>query len=1483
MNTSQTTGLEIAIIGMNGRFPGANNIDELWDNLSAGVESIERFTTETVLENGVEPHFAHDPAYVKASGTLNDIDLFDAAFFGYSPREAEIIDPQHRLFLECAHSALETAGYHPQNYAHPIGVYTTLSGNDYLLHNLYPNSQLIEAVGGDAILMANGNYLSTVISYKLQLTGASITVQTACSSSLVAIHLACQGLLSGDCEMALAGGVSIRLPQRTGYLYQPGGILSSDGHCRAFDAAASGAVAGDGVGVVILKRLETAIADRDNILAVIKGSAINNDGAAKIGYTAPSVTGQAAVIQAAQATAEITADSISYIEAHGTGTALGDPIEITALTQAFRASTDLQGFCAIGSLKSNIGHLDAAAGVASLIKTTLALQHQQIPPSLHFTTPNPQIDWSNSPFVVPTQLTSWPETAAPRRAGVSSFGIGGTNAHIILEQAPTPQPSSAGRPWQLILLSAKNESALATQAKNLAAYLEQQPAVNLADVAATLQQGRGAYRYRQMVVCQTVPETIAALQQPNAVVDAGTSNRPVAFLLPGQGSQYVGMGKQLYDTEPVVRSTIDHCAEILQPLIGLDLRQLLYPASADAAAATTQLEQTQFAQVALFTLEYAIAQLWQSWGVQPQALLGHSIGEYVAACLAGVFDLPTALALVAKRGFLMQSLPPGAMLTVPLGADQLRPQLGEQLSIAAINTPQSCVVAGPPAAVTDLEQKLTAQGHTCRVLHTSHAFHSPQMQPIAATFAAYVATISLQPPQIPYLSNVTGTWITADAATDPQYWADHLCQTVQFAAGASVLMAHGDYIYLEVGSGNTLSHLLGQQSTLSKPLTIATLRHPRDQRDDLALSTQSLGQLWLAGGRVDWAGYHHDQQRQRLLLPTYPFQRQRYWVDANSQPEIRTPRPVSSDLSSSFYLPSWQRSLSPVATPPTTAQLLIFLDQLGWGIALADQLRQAGLRVTTVQAGEQWQQQSPDAYIINYQQQPDYSLLCQQIDSPTHIVHLASLAANREKNVDQAQQQGFYSLLWLTAALGDRPVQMTVITSGTQQVTGADWIDPATAMLQGLLPVISQEYPQMACRAIDIDHLVPNLRRLDQIMAEIWQPIEERIIAYRGNQRWLPTFTPTPLATAALPLRDDGWYLITGGLGKIGLALALSLAQQQPCRLLLTTRSPFPDRSQWPEKCAKNSGQADHYQIQQLQEIEQLGTQILVIQADVSSEAQMTTAIQQASERFGQIHGVFHTAAVTSGSSFGLIAQITASDCAIQFQPKIQGLQVLDRLLGNQALDFCLLFSSLSAILGGVGFAAYAAANAYMDAYCQQYRPDRYRPWTAVNWDGWQFAAGSDQALTVSSGLAACARILAQPALPQWVVATGNFIERQLLPAQQQIYQHPRPALATAYVAPTNELEQTIATVWQTVLGIETIGIHDNFFDLGGNSLTAIQIISRLRERSLDVPVNEILANPTIWHTAKSVMESIDVATLEQAIAEIETLSEAEVEQLLAN
>ncbi|HKI72892.1 MAG TPA: type I polyketide synthase, partial [Verrucomicrobiae bacterium] len=678
------------------------------------------------------------------------------------------------------------------------------SMNTYLLSNLVPHRDLIGLVGGFQIMLASDkDYLPTRVSYKLNLRGPSLTVQTACSTSLVAVCLACQNLLNYQCDMALAGGVSITFPQKKGLLYQEGGIISPDGHCRAFDADAGGTVSGDGVGIVVLRRLSDALADGDHVCAVIKGCAINNDGSLKIGYTAPSIDGQAEVIAMAQANANVEPDSISCLEAHGTGTPLGDPIEIAGLTKAFRAGTTATGFCAIGSVKSNIGHLDAAAGVAGLIKTVLALQHQQLPPSLHFQRPSPKVDFANSPFYVNDKLREWKPGRTPRRAGVSSFGIGGTNAHVVLEETPAVEPSGQSRPWQLLLLSAKTESALETSAANLAEYLRKNPEINLADVAFTLQAGRKPFGHRRMAVCRSVPEAVQALAGRDAkrVFDGqpGEEQPRVAFMFPGQGAQQVGMGRELYQTEAVFREQVNRCCEILQPHLELDLRTILYPEADKLQQAAEQLSQTFLTQPALFVIEYALAQLWMSWGTQPQAMIGHSVGEYVAACLAGVFSLEDALALIAARGRLVQKQPPGAMLAVRLPEPEIKTLLGSKLSLAAVNAASLCVASGPHDAIETLEKKLKERGAACRRLHTSHAFHSEMVEPALHLFTAKVRKVMLNPPQIPCVSNVTGKWITAQEATDPNYWAAHLRQTVRFADGLGELVQGHRGILLEVG------------------------------------------------------------------------------------------------------------------------------------------------------------------------------------------------------------------------------------------------------------------------------------------------------------------------------------------------------------------------------------------------------------------------------------------------------------------------------------------------------------------------------------------------------------------------------------------------------------------------------------------------------------------------------------------------------------
>ncbi len=892
----------IAVVGMAGRFPGAWDLDEFWRNLRQGVESVRFLSREEMAAAGVPAPLADDPSWVPAVSMPEGIDEFDAPFFGVSHREAEILDPQQRLFLELCWAALEDAGRAPgAGDDARTAVYAGVTTSTYLLYNLARSSQVLATVDPLQLIIGNAvDSLATRVSYKLDLKGASHAVQCACSTSLVTVHLACQALLDQECDLALAGGVSLNVSLRGGYRFQPGSILSPDGHCRAFDEAAQGTIFGGGAGVVALKRLEDALADRDTVRAVILGSAVNNDGAAKVGYTAPSVEGQAAVITEALSVAGVEPESLSYLEAHGTGTALGDPIEIQALGRALRSRAGARGFCALGTVKSNIGHLDIAAGVAGLIKTVLSLEHREIPPSLHFQRPNPRADLAASPVHVNRELAPWRAEKGPRRAGVSAFGIGGTNAHVVLEEAPpadAPRPADR-RPWRLLVLSARTAPALDEAARRLAGHLRQRPDPGLRDVSHTLLAGRRTFPHRLALVARDAADAAAALEGAEparlslAVDPVEPRERPVAFLFPGQGAQHAGMAREVWEAEPVFRRELDRCAELLRPELGLDLRTLLFPAADGREEADRRLARTRFTQPALFAVEYALARQWMAWGITPTALLGHSIGEYVAACLAGVFSLEDALALVAARGRLVDELPAGAMLAVPLSEEEVEPLLGGGLALAAVNEPGRSVVAGPPEAVAALERDLEGKGVTTRRLVTSHAFHSPLMEPALAPFAERVRAVRLSPPGIPFVSNVTGTWIRPEEATDPEYWARHLRATVRFADGVAALPAEPGRVLLEVGPGRTLTTLAARQAA-GRPV-IASLPHPKEGGDAYAHLLGAAGRLWLAGHRLDAAKLLAGQEPRRVPLPTYPFERHRYWIEPDGPLAAAAPAPVAS-------------------------------------------------------------------------------------------------------------------------------------------------------------------------------------------------------------------------------------------------------------------------------------------------------------------------------------------------------------------------------------------------------------------------------------------------------------------------------------------------------------------------------------------------------------------------------------------------------------
>ncbi|MBF0238361.1 MAG: SDR family NAD(P)-dependent oxidoreductase [SAR324 cluster bacterium] len=892
-NRSAINDSDIAVIGMACRFPGAENLDEFWQNLKSGVESIDFFTAEEIIASGVDPDLVHNPDYVRANPILSDIESFDAAFFGFNAREVELMDPQQRLLLECSWECMEDAGYNPITYEGLVGVYAGAAMNTYLMNNIYPNRHkldthddlsvmTLDSMGGFQLMVANDkDYLTTRVSYKLNLRGPSVNLQTACSTSLLTIHAGVQSLQTGECDIVLAGGVSIQVPQKIGHLYQEGMIVTPDGHCRAFDARAEGTIFGSGAGMVALKRLKDALADGDQIYGVIKGSAVNNDGGMKLGYLAPSGEGQAKVAAEAMAIANITADTVTYVETHGTGTIMGDPIEVGGLTQAFRMTTDKTGFCAIGSVKTNVGHLQIASGIVGFIKTMLMLQHRQIPPSLHFENPNPNIDFAKSPFYVSTKLSAWETNGIPRRAGVNSLGIGGANVHVILEEAPAMAPvhNTLERPQHLLTLSAKSEAALQDLIRRYDTFLSTHPETSLADICFTANTGRVHFDHRIAVVAQSSQELRTALAE--AKTTAFPSKSPViAFLFTGQGSQYVEMGRQLYETQPTFRKTLDRCDEILRDYLEQPLLEVLYPShKAEQGKETSPLDETAYTQPALFALEYALAELWQSWGIKPAYVMGHSVGEYVAACVAGVFSLEDGLKLIAERGRLMQALPRnGEMVAVfadkKTVATALQPYL-RQVSIAALNGPENIVISGQREALAAIIAKLETEGIKTNPLTVSHAFHSPLIEPMVPAFSNVVEEVTLSLPGINLISNLTGELASAEITT-PEYWCQHITQPVNFAQSMATLHKQGCEVFVEIGPKPVL---LGMGHSCLPEDVGVWLPSLRKGAEDWQQLLQSLGELYGLGAAIDWTAFDHDYQRRRVALPTYPFQRQRYWID----------------------------------------------------------------------------------------------------------------------------------------------------------------------------------------------------------------------------------------------------------------------------------------------------------------------------------------------------------------------------------------------------------------------------------------------------------------------------------------------------------------------------------------------------------------------------------------------------------------------------
>jgi len=1636
----------IAIVGMAGRFPGADGVDELWDNLAAGTESIRFFDDDELTAAGVPAEHLADPNYVKARPVLADVDRFDAAFFGYSPRDARILDPQHRLFLEHCWKAMENAGYDPAEAGGEggsVGVFGGCSISSYL-RLLWARPDFDTAVGELPALISNEkDSLTTHVSYKLDLRGPSVAVQSFCSTSLVAVHTACRSLMDGECDVALAGGVSVHLPQEAGYHYDPSGGVSRDGHLRAFDADASGYIFGNGVGVVVMKPLARALADGDTVRAVILGSSVNNDGSVKAGFTATAVDGQAGVIARALELADVDPASIGYVECHGSGTPLGDPVEIAALNRAFGRVTEARvaegrgtklarASVPVGSVKTNVGHLDRASGVTGLIKAVLTLERGEVPPSLHFDNPNPNVDFDGGPFYVNGELAALPRPAdgGRRRVGVNSLGLGGTNVHVVLEEAPEVAVAEEGadapprRAHQLFTVSARSADALGAASRRLAGALAGRTGDALADAAWTLRAGRRAFEHRRVVVAGDGDTAAAALGEASeaaakpafdgAAVCRDGVRPPLVFLLSGLGSQYAGMGAGLYLEEPVFRRELDRCADILEPHLGIDLREVMYPDGAKAAAekrdgaggkaggkldlkamlgrggdgasggdrddASRRLDRTLYAQPALFAVEWAMARQWMAWGLKPEALLGYSLGEYVAAALAGVLRLPDALALVARRARLVDGLEAGAMLGLPLTPEAVAPYLdsGEDsgLSLAAVNGPEQSVVAGPLPAVEALEARLTEDGVAHRRVPTTHAFHSRMMEAIRGEIDELVAGFDLSPPRLPYLSNVTGTWITAEQVTDPGYWGEHACRPVLFAPAVAELAADSRRILLEVGPGQTLASLATQcqaagggrgddGESAAALRTVPSLPGNFERRPDGAHLATALGKLWLLGCEPDWQAHAGGRHHRRVPLPTYPFERRRFWVDGAAEaPAAVAPAGAGEGLGpalpgampsgrgapatagepgspATLHVPGWRRGpalpagLDALAAEPRHWLLLDAPASEGEDggrlAAVADRLLDLGHRVTRVMAevggkagtiatdgSEQIDEGRADGALrVDPASTETLTRLLAGLDEPVSaVLHGWSLAGGDRTDL------GYRSLPRLADALeaagaAAPAVDLWVLARGVYDVTGSETLKPLAATVLGPCQTLPLEHPELTCRLVELaagevhsSEPVP----ADRLLAEIAAAGDQQVVALRGGHRWLPVLdelpvpdklpvpaAPSPAATAA----GDGeaaegspaWLVLGGADGdRHRFAELLAAGLPSPHLLLAETG---------PDGAAPADGEGAA--------ADRAAVVARLAEAGASAEGVSLSAAALSAALPGALASLVTGTAEGRGLA-GVIVAPGFADALPAGDEDRDALPALADLLRALAAALAapgvapgapvVLAASLAGPAGGGdapgGLAARFARNLLFDTFAASRSADASAGapgaprWVSLSWEPWA-AAEAAPATGEGGGIgaaeaAAFAALLAAPPASQVLVSArplarawnrlpggGGSAAAAATPGEM----HPRPELAVEYVAPRGKVEETIAGVWQELLGIERVGVLDDFLELGGDSLLASRMATRLSgDLGLDLPVRVFFEASTVEDLA-AVVEAARAEAEEEERADLyarlSTMSDEEV------
>ncbi len=1488
---SYRSGLDIAIIGMTGRFPGAPDIEALLHNLKEGKSGISTFTDEELLEYGISKDLLENPNYVKAKGIIEDAEYFDSQFFEYTPSEAQVMDPQMRVLHECVWEVLETAGYVPQHYEGLVGIYVGGTPNPlwealtFFADDDVPLNPFTKSLLNDKDLAV------TRISYKLNLRGPSMSFFTSCSTSLVAIHTACQALLSGECDIAIAGGVCVSHPQKAGYLYQEGMHLSPDGYCRSFEAGAKGLVISDAVGLVVLKRVEDAIADNDSIDALIIGSAINNDGNRKVGYTAPSVDGQEEVISLAQKLADITPEEVDFLETHGSATPLGDSIELEALRRIFPQKH--QPYCAIGTCKTKLGHTNSASGVVGLIKAVLGIQHKIIFPHINFQMPHPGLELENSPFYITKELKTIESGSKPLIAGVSSFGVGGTNAHIILKEAPRVELSEHGRDKNVITLSAKTETALKKQKTQLLDFLKENPLTDFNDLAYTLQLGRGEFAHRTAFVANNVEDIISLLDSDTArgVWNNLVEEKPkCVFMFTGQGKQYINMGRELYNQQPFFKAEMDRCFSLLEHYTGTSYKRYLYPSEHDETKKAMPSD-TSIVQPLLFCFEYSLATFLMHMGILPHAMIGYSFGEIAAACLAEVLSLADAIKFVALRGELMKNTSVGAMISIPLPEKEATGILSGNISVAVDNG-ESCIVSGPQEEIEELVSKLKSMRIVCIQINGEHMAHSSMLSSAAEALYSKIRNIEFKAPRIPFISCTKGDWIAPQEAASRQYWTQHMLKTIKFYDGIKKILEKDDYVFIEIGAGRDLSNIV-QRCAEKNIHTVDMTRAESSSISDNTLFLNRIGYLWSIGTDIKWNNLYLEGKRGRLHLPTYPFEKQSYKYRKNiadiksGEKNLTAHSTIKQDnLNDWFYIPSWRRM--PLAKKERQERQkgmpwVLLAEKGSLTEAVYENLAQSSDAVIFVEAANEYEIINARHYRINISHPEHYHAFLERLrflnTIPHHVINLLPLGTHKgllpESRYEEAQSKGLYSLLYLLKAFHknnfSNEIKIMTVTDSMQNVLGNEKLKPEYATVLGTIKVINQEYVNISCISADIQTIDILNRQggVSALLDEFNHDFGRHEVAYRGDYRWIKVYEPfelQPVASTESRIRKEGTYVITGGLGRVGYELASHLLRNYKAKIAIIARTALDEGSS-----ASFSGSKRGVKLARLKDLEELGS-VRVFTADVCDMHQMEQAIEQIEKEFGSINGLIHAAGITGKDTSRSMSEITIDDFLEQFKPKVYGTCVVDELFSSKKLDFCLLLSSLSPILGGLGYGGYAAGNSFLDAFVYQHNRNSSQPWICVNWETWisesdiaerMPALGNYNArlsMSRDEGIETFERILKWVDCNQIIVSSGPLEDRiqrwMNLEAftshtsetnAKDLHSQSRPRLLNPYVEPGNALERRLCELWQALLGIRAIGIEDNFFELGGDSLQLLNAIGALyKEFNLDISVTEFFNNPTI-------------------------------------